>query len=267
MKITFIGAGNMSEAIIAGALKQKVVAADAVTVSDPLEERRKHMQQVYGIHTEEDNVRAVVHAEVVVLAVKPQIFPHVWGSLQSAISPSSLVVSIMAGVTSETIAAGSDLRVVRVMPNTPSLVGRGASGIAQGALATELDMEITERLMQAVGVSVRVEEEQLHAVTALSGSGPAYLFYLMEAMMDSAKKLGLDEATARLLCIETVGGAADLLASSDDSPVDLRSRVTSKGGTTAAAIQTFNDKDLKEVVSAAMKSAFVRSKELSSKGS
>lgn len=121
--------------------------------------------------------------------------------------------------------------------------------------------------MQAVGVSVRVEEEQLHAVTALSGSGPAYLFYLMEAMMDSAKKLGLDEATARLLCIETVGGAADLLASSDDSPVDLRSRVTSKGGTTAAAIQTFNDKDLKEVVSAAMKSAFVRSKELSSKGS
>ena len=222
------------------------------------------MRQAYGIHTEEDNARAVANAEVVVLAVKPQVFPYVWGKLQSAISSSSLVVSIMAGVTSETIAAGSDLRVVRVMPNTPSLVGRGASGIAQGALATELDMEITERLMQAVGVSVRVEEEQLHAVTALSGSGPAYLFYLMEAMMDSARKLGLDEATARLLCIETVGGAADLLASLDDSPEELRSRVTSKGGTTAAAIQTFDELHLKEVVSDAMERAFARSKELAS---
>ena len=264
MKITFVGAGNMSEAIIAGALKQGVLAADAVTVSDPLEERRKYMQQAYRIHTEEDNARAAVDADVVVLAIKPQVFPRVWESLQSVLSPNSLVVSIMAGVTSETIAAGSDLRVVRVMPNTPSLIGRGASGIAQGALATELDMEITERLMQAVGVSVRVEEQQLHAVTALSGSGPAYLFYLMEAMMDSAKELGLDEATARLLCIETVGGAAGLLASSDDSPEDLRSRVTSKGGTTAAAIQTFDERHLKEVVSAAMKSAFARSKELAS---
>ena len=263
MKITFIGAGNMSEAIIAGALKQKVVAADAVTVSDPLEERRKHMQQAYGIHTEEDNARAVVNAGVVVLAVKPQVFPHVWGTLQSAISSSSLVVSIMAGVTSETIAAGSDLRVVRVMPNTPSLVGRGASGIARGALATELDMEITERLMQAVGVSVRVEEEQLHAVTALSGSGPAYIFYLMEAMISKAVDLGLDNDTARLLCTETVGGAADLLALSKDDPEDLRQRVTSKGGTTAAAIQSFDDDGLKSFIAKAMSQAFERSKELS----
>ena len=123
-------------------------------------------------------------------------------------------------------------------------------------------MEITERLMQAVGVSVRVQEEQLHAVTALSGSGPAYLFYLMEAMIDSAKELGLDEATARLLCIETVGGAADLLAASEEAPVELRKRVTSKGGTTAAAIQTFDEQALKEVISAAMKSAFARSQEL-----
>ncbi|MAW40383.1 MAG: pyrroline-5-carboxylate reductase [Kiritimatiellaceae bacterium] len=262
MKITFIGAGNMSEAIIAGALKKAVVAADAVTVSDPLEERRNQMQRAYGVRSEEDNARAVANADVVVLAVKPQVFPQVWGSLQSELSPNSLVVSIMAGVTSETIAAGSDLRVVRVMPNTPSLVGRGASGIAQGALATESDMEITERLMQAVGVSVRVQEEQLHAVTALSGSGPAYLFYLMEAMIDSAKELGLDEATARLLCIETVGGAADLLAASEEAPVELRKRVTSKGGTTAAAIQTFDEQALKEVISAAMKSAFARSQEL-----
>lgn len=262
MKITFIGAGNMSEAIIAGALKKGVVAADAVTVSDPLEERRNHMQHAYGVRSEEDNVRAVTNVDVVVLAVKPQVFPQVWSSLQPELSPHSLVISIMAGVTSETIAAGSDMRVVRVMPNTPSLVGRGAAGIAQGTLATESDMKVAERLMQAVGVSVRVQEDQLHAVTALSGSGPAYLFYLMEAMIDSAKELGLDEATARLLCVETVGGAADLMADSTCTATTLRERVTSKGGTTAAAIETFQQRQFTELVGAAMRSAYDRSQEL-----
>ena len=262
MKITFIGAGNMSEAIIAGALKKEVVTADSVTVSDPLEERRNYMQHAYAVRAEEDNARAVANADVVVLAVKPQVFPCVWDSLQSTLSPTSLVVSIMAGVTSETIAAGSELRVVRVMPNTPSLVGRGASGIAQGALATDSDMEVTERLMQAVGVSVRVQEDQLHAVTALSGSGPAYIFYIMEAMIKKAIELGLDKDSARLLCAETVGGAADLLANSEESPEDLRNRVTSKGGTTAAAIQVFEENDIKLTVSDAMKSAFKRSFEM-----
>ena len=263
MKITFIGAGNMSEAIISGVLKQGVFSAKDIRASDPLIERRNHMRGTYGVEIGDNNREAVEGVDIVVLAVKPQIFSSVWEDLKEAISSSTLIVSIMAGITSETIACDTNFRVIRVMPNTPSLVGRGASGIAMGKTANEDDMGIAEKIMQSVGVSVRVKEEQLHAVTALSGSGPAYIFYLIEAMMQEAIDLGLDEDTARLLCAETVGGAADLFANSKDSAKSLRNKVTSKGGTTAAAIKAFEDKDMKSIIAGAMKSAYKRSLELS----
>ena len=262
MKITFIGAGNMSEAIISGILKQGVFSAADIIASDPLIERRNYMGDTYGVEVSGNNREAVEGVDIVVLAVKPQIFSSVWEDLREAISSSTLIVSIMAGITSETIACDTKFRVIRVMPNTPSLVGRGASGIAMGKTANEDDMGIAEKIMQSVGVSVRVKEEQLHAVTALSGSGPAYIFYLIEAMMQEAIDLGLDEDTARLLCSETVGGAADLFASSKDSAKSLRNKVTSKGGTTAAAIKVFEDKDMKSIVASAMKRAYERSLEL-----
>ena len=262
MKIAFIGAGNMSEAIISGVLKQGVFDATDITVSDPLIERLSHMGNTYGVKVSENNIQAVEEADVVVLAIKPQIFSAAWDSFKSVISNRTLIISVMAGVSSRAITSGTDLRVIRVMPNTPSLIGRGASGIAMGQTATEDDMNTAEKIMQSVGVSVRVEEEQLHAVTALSGSGPAYIFYLMEAMISEAVDLGLDEDTARLLCAETVGGAADLLANSEESPEELRNRVTSKGGTTEAAIKFFEENDMKLTVSDAMKSAFKRSFEM-----
>ena len=261
MKIAFIGAGNMSEAIISGILRKGVFKAPDITISDPLLERRNHMEVTYHVQVRDDNIDSVAEADVVILAVKPQVFPSIWDNLKQNVS-NKLIISIMAGITSETIASGTDLRVIRVMPNTPSLVGRGASGIAMGQFASEYDMNTAEKIMQSVGVSVRVEEEQLHAVTALSGSGPAYIFYLMETMISEAVDLGLDEDTARLLCTETVGGAADLLANSEESPADLRQRVTSKGGTTAAAIQSFDDDIFKSIVARAMARAFERSKEL-----
>ena len=263
MKITFIGAGNMSEAIISGVLKEGVFSAKDIRASDPLIERRNHMRGTYGVEIGDNNREAVEGVDIVLLAVKPQIFSSVWEDLKEAISSSTLIVSIMAGITSETIACDTNFRVIRVMPNTPSLVGRGASGIAMGKTANEDDMGIAEKIMQSVGVSVRVKEEQLHAVTALSGSGPAYIFYLIEAMMQEAIDLGLDEDTARLLCVETVGGAADLFANSKDSAKSLRNKVTSKGGTTAAAIKAFEDKDMKSIIAGAMKSAYKRSLELS----
>lgn len=261
MKIAFIGAGNMTEAIISGILRRGVFKAPDITISDPLLERRNHMEVTYHVQVRDNNIDALAEADVVILAVKPQVFPAIWEDLKQTVS-NKLIISIMAGITSETIASGTDLRVIRVMPNTPSLIGRGASGIAMGQTATEDDMNTAEKIMQSVGVSVRLEEEQLHAVTALSGSGPAYIFYLMEAMISEAVDLGLDEDTARLLCIETVGGAADLLAFSKDEPADLRQRVTSKGGTTAAAIQSFDDDIFKSIVARAMARAFERSKEL-----
>lgn len=262
MKITFIGAGNMSEAIVAGVIRRGVLAADAITVSDPLEERRVYMEATYGVAAVASNREAVAGATCVVLAVKPQLFEAVWEELREAVSGDTLVLSIMAGIAAHRMEGADGFRVVRVMPNTPSLVGRGAAGIAAGALATEEDLCWAETLMQAVGVSVRVEEDQLHAVTALSGSGPAYLFLLMEAMMGAAVELGLGEEEARLLCVETVGGVADLMADSTCSAATLRERVTSKGGTTAAAIGTFQQQRFEELVGAAMRSAYDRSREL-----
>ena len=261
MKITFIGAGNMSEAIISGILRKGVFKAPDITVSDPLLERRNHMEVTYHVQGRDNNIDSVAEADVVILAVKPQVFPSIWDNLKQSVS-NKLIISIMAGITSETIAFGTDLRVIRVMPNTPSLVGRGASGIAMGQFASEDDMNTAEKIMQSVGISVRVEENQLHAVTALSGSGPAYVFYFMEAMIEKAIDLGLDEDTARLLCVETFGGSADLLANSEDSPEALRNRVTSKGGTTAAAVQVFEENNMKQTILDAMKSANDRSQSL-----
>jgi pyrroline-5-carboxylate reductase len=262
MKITAIGAGNMSEAILAGVIKQGVLAAEQIRVSDPLDSRREHMQTTYGVVAMSNNEEAVAEADVVMLAVKPQVFPEVWSSLKEQLPVSCLVVSIMAGISAVSIENGSALRVVRVMPNTPSLVGRGAAGIAKGAHATDEDLALVETLMKAVGVCVRVAEPQLHAVTALSGSGPAYLFYLMEAMIKASMELGLSEKEARLLCVETVGGAADLMAVSDCAPSVLRERVTSKGGTTAAAIQALEEQQIDQAMAKAMECAYRRSQEL-----
>ena len=262
MKIAFIGAGNMSEAIISGILRKGVFKAPDITISDPLLERRNHMEVTYHVQVRDDNIDSVAEADVVILAVKPQVFPAIWDDLMQNVS-NKLIISIMAGITSETIASGTDLRVIRVMPNTPSLVGRGASGIAKGFSSTEEDMKTAEKIMQSVGISVRVEENLLHAVTALSGSGPAYVFYFMEAMIKKAIDLGLDEDSARLLCVETVGGAADLLASSNSTPLELRDRVTSKGGTTAAALEKLEENEFLSIIAEAMESAFKRSEDLS----
>ena len=159
MKITFIGAGNMAEAIFAGIIKQQVVAASDVCVTDISEERLEYLSGKYGVGTSMDNPTAVADADVVVLAVKPQVFPSVWPEILAALQSDALVVSVMAGVPAATIAAGKPIRVVRVMPNTPALVGKGAAGIAAGEFAAEADLKLAETLMTAVGMAVMVEEE------------------------------------------------------------------------------------------------------------
>ncbi len=262
MKITFIGAGNMAEAIFAGIIKQQVVAASDVCVTDISEERLADLSEKYGVGTSLDNPSAVAEADVIVLAVKPQIFPMVWPEIAHAINPNALVVSVMAGIPSETIAGGKPIRIVRVMPNTPALIGRGAAGIAAGELATEADLHLAEKLMNAVGLAVRVEEEELHAVTAVSGSGPAYVFYLLENMLAAADQMGLEKGVARELALATVMGAAELMKESGEEADALRKKVTSKGGTTAAAINTMIDRGVGESIISAMQACAARSKEL-----
>ncbi len=262
MRITFIGAGNMAEAIVAGIVKQQVVAASDVCVTDISKERLESLSQKYGVGTSLDNPSAVADADVVVLAVKPQIFPTVWPEIAEAIKPDALVVSVMAGVPSTTISDGKPIRIVRVMPNTPALIGRGAAGIAAGEFATEADLQLAEKLMSAVGIAVRVEEEELHAVTAVSGSGPAYVFYLLENMLAAADRMGLEKGIARELALATVMGAAELMKESGEEAEALRNKVTSKGGTTAAAINTMIDRGVGESVIAAMQACAARSREL-----
>ncbi len=262
MKLAFIGAGNMAEAIVAGIVEKGVVDPGEVCVTDIDEDRLAHFVEQYGVGRSSGNSAAAAEADVVVLSVKPQVFPSVWPEIAAALKPDALVVSIMAGIPSAKIAGGRPLRVVRVMPNTPALVGAGAAGIAAGIFATAADLEIAKSLLGAVGVAVVVDEEQIDAVTALSGSGPAYVFYLLEAMLEAAGQMGLEPATARRLALATVAGAAKLMDESGEPADVLRRKVTSKGGTTEAAIGTMEERDVKKSVVAALLAAQARSKEL-----
>ena len=262
MKITFIGAGNMAEAIVAGILEKQVVAAADVCVTDISEERLSRFLAKYNVGTSTDNAGAVAQADVVVLSVKPQVFPEVWPDIADAVRPDALIVSIMAGIPSVEIAGGRPARVVRVMPNTPALVGAGAAGIAPGAFATADDLEVVRKLMGAVGSAVIVTEEEMDAVTALSGSGPAYVFYLLESMLEAAARMGLEKKISRELALATVAGAARLMRETGEDADVLRRRVTSKGGTTEAAINIMEKEGIKESIVAALLAAQARSREL-----
>ncbi len=252
----------MAEAIVAGIIRQNVVEPAEVCVTDINEERLDYFTETYGVGRSTDNAAAVAEADVVVLSVKPQIFPDVWPGIEGALKSDALVVSIMAGIPSAGIANGKPIRVVRVMPNTPSLVGEGAAGIAAGEFATAADLDIAQQLLGAVGVAVVVEEKEIDAVTALSGSGPAYVFYLLESMLEAADRMGLEKGISRDLALSTVIGAAKLMKESGEDAAALRAKVTSKGGTTHAAISTMEERGVKESIIAALQAAQARSIEL-----
>lgn len=262
MKITFIGAGNMAEAIVAGIVGNEIVDADDICVTDISVERLEHFESGYGARISSDNAAAVADADVVVLSVKPQVFPSVWPEIESALKADALVVSIMAGIPSAKIAGDKPIRVVRVMPNTPALVGEGAAGIAAGKYATETDLAIAEQLLGAVGVALVVKEAEIDAVTALSGSGPAYVFYLLEGMLAAAEQMGLEKGVARELALATVSGAARLMKETGEDADVLRKKVTSKGGTTEAAINTMENNGVRDAIVQALMAAQTRSREL-----
>ncbi len=264
-KLVFIGAGNMAEALIKGLIGQGVLPGSCITATDVRAERLAEMETRFGILTSRDNRAAVADASVIVLAVKPQQMTDVLAELKASLPKTALVISIAAGkkcATFET-AIGDGTHVIRVMPNTPALVGAGASAICRGRWATEDDLATAEKLLAAVGLVVRTEESMMDAVTALSGSGPAYVFYLAEMMLEAAKRMGMDGAVARQLTAATICGAAKLIMSTSDAPSVLRDRVTSKGGTTAAALAVMSERKVFDAVVDAVLAAEKRSKELS----
>ena len=263
--LTFVGAGNMAEALVRGIVRAKLLPSQRLRVTDTERRRLDHFQATFGVTGFERNVDGVRGAQVVVMAVKPQVMADVLPEVRAGLAPGTLVISIAAGVTAgrleKNLPAGT--RVVRVMPNMPALAGEGVSVYCPGSRATEDDAKLVESLFQSVGMVVRLDEKHLDAVTALSGSGPAYVFFLAELMMQAGHEMGLDPQTAKTLTLGTIRGAARLLEETGQEPEELRRRVTSKGGTTAAAFQVLEVGRVREMFIKAIQAAQKRSRELS----
>jgi pyrroline-5-carboxylate reductase len=263
-RIAFIGAGNMAGALIQGLISARTCAPDRIIATDVREEALAELAGRHGIVTTDDNAVAVRAAEVIVLATKPQVFDALLPELAPHVDTGKLVLSIAAGVPIAVIegqlAAG--VRVVRAMPNTPALVQTGATAIARGTHAGEQDMEVAEAVFRSVGIVERVPEALLDAVTGLSGSGPAYVFLLIEALTAAGVRVGLPQRTAAALVAETVLGAAKLLKQAGESPETLRRKVTSPGGTTAAGIECLEQGGFRDLVADAVSRATARGHEL-----
>ncbi len=263
--IAFIGAGNMAHAIIAG-LVTSGYDAKKIIATAPSDVRRKPLEEKYGIRTTSDNLAAAKEADVVVLAVKPQLMEEVCKPLQAVEYSNKLVISIAAGISAARFneMLNSELQLVRVMPNTPSLVNKGMAGLYASATVSQVDKDFTAELMSAVGEVCWVEQESgINNVIAAAGSAPAYFFLFMQAMQEEAIAQGFDEQTSRLLVQQAALGAAEMVqANPDVSLATLREQVTSKGGTTAEAIRTFNENNLSDIVAKAMQAAVARAEEM-----
>jgi pyrroline-5-carboxylate reductase len=259
--ICFIGGGNMAQALIGG-LISRGLPPTRITVSDPVEQIR-HLLQEKEVHVTQDNVAAIKNADVVVLAVKPQVLATVLRPLKGLLSD-KLVISIIAGAEIQTISNLIDSnRIVRVMPNTPALVQTGAHGIYANDVVGCADRELTSQILAATGLTIWVNSEaQIDAVTAVSGSGPAYFFYLMESMIRAGKNLGLDEKVATALTLQTALGAAQMAITSSNTPSELRKNVTSPNGTTQAALEVFDRAQISQNIQSALAAAQKRSQEL-----
>ena len=260
--ICFIGGGNMAQALIGGLLSRGLPTT-RITVSDPVEQIR-HVLEEKGIQTTADNLEAIKNADVVVLAVKPQVLATVLQPLKGLLSD-KLVISIIAGAEIQTISdlIGGSQRIVRVMPNTPALVQTGAHGIYASEAVGKQDRELTSQILAATGLTIWLDNEaQIDAVTAVSGSGPAYFFYLMESMIRAGKNLGLEEKVATALTLQTALGAAQMAITSSNSPAELRKNVTSPNGTTQAALEVFDRAQISQNIQAALAAAQKRSQEL-----
>ena len=259
--ISFIGGGNMAQALIGGLLARGL-APTRITVSDPVEGVRDLLAEK-GVQVTTDNAQAILNADVVVFAVKPQVLAQVLKPLQGLFG-GKLVISIVAGAEIATIAnlLGTE-RIVRVMPNTPALVQTGAHGLFANDAVDQADRDLASQVLAATGLTIWVPaESQIDAVTAVSGSGPAYFFYMMESMIRAGRNLGLDEKTATALTLQTALGAAQMAITSANSPAELRKNVTSPNGTTQAAIEVFDHAQISQNIQAALAAAKTRSQEL-----
>lgn len=265
-QLATVGAGNMAEGVLRGVLQSGLIEKSRIIAMDPDPKRRKLFADEFDIAVTNDACQAVSQAASVLLAVKPQIFPDAGAAIADVVRPEHLLITIMAGVPLarvDDLFAASQPRIVRVMPNLPMTVGAGMAGVCPGPRANADDLAFVRRVFDSAGRTVVVDDESLmDAVTAVSGSGPAYFYLFTEAIIEGGIRAGLPEDMAAALAKQTCLGAARMMAESDDPPADLRDRVTSKGGTTAAALETMNESRVPAQITAAVIAAFERGREL-----
>ena len=263
-KIAIIGGGKMGSIIAQGLIAQKIAANKDIIVTDIDAARLEFLRKSMKLKVSSNNEKTVKSADIIILAVKPQNMAVTLKEISSAIDKTKIIISIAAGITTGFIEShlAKGVRVLRVMPNTPALIGEGAAAVAKGSSAKKSDVQLAHIIFNAVGISVEVEESLMDAVTGLSGSGPAYCFLIIEALIDAGEKMGLPRDLAGKLAMQTMLGAARLCISSDKNPAELREMVTSPGGTTVAGLQVLEEGKIRTTIISAVEAATKRSKEL-----
>jgi pyrroline-5-carboxylate reductase len=263
-RLVLIGGGNMGEAILKGLIAAQLIKSEQITVTDIIEARLAYLRETYAVRALADNAEAVAQADLIVLAVKPQDIVQTIQGFAPVVNDQKVVISIAAGVPTAKIEAAfaKPVRVVRVMPNTPALVLAGAAGLCTGSHATPADLDVACALFNALGRTVVVSEYLMDAVTGLSGSGPAYIFVLIEALADGGVKMGLTREAALTLAAQTVYGSAKLLLETGLHPGELKDRVTSPAGTTIAGLHALEAHAFRGAVIDAVERATLRSREL-----
>lgn len=266
--ISVLGGGKIGEALISGLINSGVEASD-ITVSNRREERGQELVERYGVNDVRENSRAAADADVIFLCVKPYMIIDVLEEISEVLEnndSSSTIVSMAAGITlaamEETLTAGSS--VIRVMPNTPMMVGKGVNAVAPGAYVTDEQLELVTSLLSAVGTAVTVQESEMDAVTAMSGSSPAYIFLVAESLIDAGVQLGLKRDTAQALVTHAIEGAGTMLVEREDDPTQLRINVSSPAGTTVAALRELEESGIRGTFFRAAEACATRSKELGS---
>lgn len=264
-KIAFIGGGAMAEAILSGVLNAGLTSPENLWVSDPEEARRKHFKSTFGINVTDDNSKACNQGDLVILAVKPYMIEKVLKETGTDFNPEQIVVSIAAGVSASAIEklVAPGVPVIRVMPNTPCLVGEGASALALGSDAGPKQEALVKAVFSAVGKAVVVKEELMDAVTGLSGSGPAYMYIILEAMADGAVRMGLPRQEAITLAAQTMLGAAKMVLETGEHPGRLKDMVTTPGGTTIAGLYALEKEGVRGAIMKAVSKAAKKAGELS----
>ncbi|OCL27965.1 pyrroline-5-carboxylate reductase [Orenia metallireducens] len=263
-KIGFIGAGAMAEALIKGLIKSELFKSNQIYISDIREERLKDLKERYALETTTDNQEIVERVDYLILAVKPKIIPIVLDKVGKNISKSQKLFSIAAGINTMMIEKHlrEKVSVIRLMPNTPALIGEGAIAYCLGAFAQDEDKNLVNQIFETVGMVLEVEEELMDAVTGLSGSGPAYIYLIIEALSDAGVNVGLNRNDALSLALQTIIGSAKMVLQSENHPGQLKDMVTSPGGTTITGLKILEREGVRSALYQAVEAATIKSKEL-----